>query len=390
MKELKSIIKEKDERVIITSSLISLAFGVWVGVFGLILPDIETDYNLNHTMSALFNFVRLFPGLIASIWTGYVFRGGNRKLIMLVTGTVLLITTIIQSFVHNYWIFLFGFAVVAFCYSIQNIGSHIFIPDIYSGRKYPKRSKIIMIIHFTFALGNILSPVIAMLIINKLNMGWEYAYLIAGIIYFIPTITILFFDVPPSLTVNKLRVKEFIQKLLQKKVFLLSICISLYVGAELGITTWFVTFLEKGFGFDKDVSSLYIFIFFIALTAGRLSGTFLINRFNPYKQLITLILGSTILLSVGIFFRIFILISLTGFTYSMIFPLIQILMLKSGKDENSISTGMILFQETIGIGIYTFVIGWFNDIVGVRYGLSIIIVMLMIIIPIISYSKKLD
>src|SRR5262249_12371487 len=54
---------------------------------------------------------------------------------------------------------------------------------------------------------------------------------------------------------------------------------SLYVGAEVGLNSWLATYLSRTFGMDLASSATRLGpgLFFIALSAGRLLGSFVLN-----------------------------------------------------------------------------------------------------------------
>jgi fucose permease len=122
--------------------------------------------------------------------------------------------------------------------------------------------------------------------------------------------------------------------------------IFLYVGAEVGLNSWLATYLSRTFGMDLASSATRLGpgLFFIALSAGRLLGSFVLNfldarRFFRWSALLGLAgLG---LLLVGSRTAALSGIVLCGLGFANIWPLVFSLTIESRPDRSGALSGLM-------------------------------------------------
>jgi fucose permease len=173
---------------------------------------------------------------------------------------------------------------------------------------------------------------------------------------------------------------DYVGILKNKQMWLFAVMLGFYVASELGVGNWFVTFSREWYALDRTIGSLYLSIFFATFTFGRLFGGFIVEKIGYKKSLTLFSISASVLIFLGITFKkLAILISLSGFFYSIIFPTVIAVIMKSFKKYTTSIIGVtITIASTINM-LANFLIGKLNDLYGVFIGFSAILVFMMIV-----------
>ncbi|MGB9809309.1 MAG: MFS transporter, partial [Caldanaerobacter sp.] len=173
--------------------------------------------------------------------------------------------------------------------------------------------------------------------------------------------------------------------------WLFAVMLGFYVASELGVGNWFVTFLSKWYGMGRTESSVYLSIFFATFTFGRLFGGFLVEKIGYRKSLVLFSMLASTLIFLGISFKkLAVLISLSGFFYSIIFPTVIAVIMKSFRKYTTPIIGITITTASTINMIANFLIGKLNDIYGVFAGFSATLVFMLIVflISLIVYKRE--
>ena len=176
-----------------------------------------------------------------------------------------------------------------------------------------------------------------------------------------------------------------------KKVWILGIALGMAVVLELGTSNWFVNYLSEVYKMNADKSSFYMSLFYITFVFGRLFGGFIAEKIGYFKLIISFLVISLFLYSTSLILREkgAILISLSGFFISVIFPTtIAIVLKRFTKDVGAVMSFVITMSALINM-IFNWIIGKVNDLYGVYTGFLSFILYFIVTIVFFVLSAKM-
>lgn len=147
-------------------------------------------------------------------------------------------------------------------------------------------------------------------------------------------------------------------------ILMMVLCIFLYVGAEVGVNSWIATYLNAEFGMDiRSLATLGIGFFLIALMAGRLLGSVILNWISAKK----FFLATSILSCIGILGlfsgdRTIAIISIfiIGLGFGNIFPLVFSILIDAYPDRSNELSGLMIMMIAGG-ALMPLVMGFIAD-----------------------------
>jgi len=177
-----------------------------------------------------------------------------------------------------------------------------------------------------------------------------------------------------------------------KTVVLYFLAIFAYVGTEQGIANWISKFLSDYHGLNPQSAGADVVSWFWGLlTAGCLLGLLLLKILDSRKLLIWFSIGAIVSLTVALFGSVDVAIicfPLTGFFASVMWSIIFSLALNSLEKHHGSFSG-ILCTGIIGGAIVPLVIGWLGDLLGLRFGMLFLYLMLGYILSIGFWARPL-
>lgn len=359
--------------------------GVLESIRGALIPSIQGFYGIEY--SDIGNFL-----LVASL--GYVtanFLGGSiadsigqKKLVLL--GVIFTAVGILGMAVSNrYIIFLVAVIILNYGYGSISIGLNTLTPVVFKNNQ----GMMLNLLHFFYGLGATFGPRYAGVALN-LNWTWQKTY----------TQTIFLLGIYVAfLLVNKfpkVEVKHASQKVplmeivRNRKVMLYSFVFGFYVAAELAIANWLTTYLQSVKSVDSLKSATYLSLFFGVFTFGRLIGGLIVEKLGYFRSIIGFLIAALILFISGTIAtdRLIILISISGFFFSIIYPTIFALMLKEFDKGASAVIGVVITISSAINMIGNRIIGQVNDVFGAAVGFRLVALYLIITIGLILILKK--
>jgi len=177
-----------------------------------------------------------------------------------------------------------------------------------------------------------------------------------------------------------------------KTVVLYFLAIFAYVGTEQGIANWISKFLSDYHGLNPQSAGADVVSWFWGLlTAGCLLGLLLLKILDSRKLLIWFSIGAIVSLTVALFGSVDVAIicfPLTGFFASVMWSIIFSLALNSLEKHHGSFSGL-LCTGIIGGAIVPLVIGWLGDLLGLRFGMLFLYLMLGYILSIGFWARPL-
>jgi MFS transporter, FHS family, Na+ dependent glucose transporter 1 len=220
------------------------------------------------------------------------------------------------------WLLALVLLVVGLGEGTVDVGGNTLLVWVYRSRVGPYMNAL----HFFFGLGAFLSPiVIALLVLRSGDITWAY-WAIALLILPVP-LGLLRLPSPSSVHHAAERPQHETTKGGWGLVFLIALCLFLYVGAESGFGGWIFTY-TVALGLANETAAAYLTsLFWGSLTLGRFLSIPLAIRFRPQTILLVELVGcvvsvSLILVFPGSLAAVWIGTFGAGFSISALFPTI--------------------------------------------------------------------
>ena len=149
--------------------------------------------------------------------------------------------------------------------------------------------------------------------------------------------------------------------------YYISVSFGLYFVAEHGILNWLVTYLQNALGMAASSASNYLAIFFGGMTLGRLLLAPVVQKLGAASSIKVFGTAGIALYVLGAALgsRTVMLLSISGFLLSIIYPTMVLLIRRYYKIEVlATATGMIISAATLFDIAFNAVFGWISDILG--------------------------
>jgi MFS transporter, FHS family, L-fucose permease len=325
---------------------IFLAFFVmgFVDAVGTLVGFAKTEFRLTGAEAGLLPFFGFVAFALFSVPAGVLAdRRGKRFLLLLSLGVVLAGQLIASLSVSRYsWllgaVFLIGVGMAA----LQVAGNPM-MRDVSAPGRYARN---LTFAQFLKSLGSISGPYLTTLIV-ALGLAWYRIFPVFAAVTLVALLLSLFLpgggsagdERPASISASFALLRE-------PSVALAVLGIFLYVGAEVGLNSWLATYLARSFGMDLGSSATRLGpgLFFIALSAGRLLGSVVLNfvdarRFFRLSALLglaglgLLLLGHRIAALSGIV--------LCGLGFANIWPLVFALTIERRPERSGALSGLM-------------------------------------------------
>ena len=352
---------------------IFLAFFVmgFVDAVGTLVGFAKTEFQLSGAEAGLLPFFGFVAFALFSVPAGVLAdRQGKRFLLLLALGVVLAGQLVASVSVSSYpWllgaVFLIGVGMAA----LQVAGNPM-MRDVSAPGRYARN---LTFAQFLKSLGSISGPYLTTLIVS-LGLAWFRIFPVFAAVTLVTLVASLFLPAGRSaMEVGDERpagVSASFALLKEPAVALAVLGIFLYVGAEVGLNSWLATYLTRSFGMDLGSSATRLGpgLFFIALSAGRLMGSVVLNflearRFFRLSALLGLA-GLALLFAGGRFAAVAGIV-LCGLGFANIWPLVFALTIERRPERSGALSGLMC-MAIFGGALLPAVMGFAADRAGMR------------------------
>src|SRR6056297_3368275 len=248
-----------------------------------------------------------------------------------------------------------------------------------------KSGKLLNLVHSFYALGAMLSPFVASLMIANNLPYMAFLFIIAGY-----TCVPLYFSTQLKTHIPKREKKadkesasEYLSLFKNKYFWIILTTFFFYVGSEASISSWAPTYSVDYRSYSKELSSLLPSLFWIGLFMGRFTSASWVDKVGKTKWLL-------IITGVGIPMAIFIFFS--GLIHASIFPTLQSILVDKIKKNIGLALSIFSFSASAGVTLTSFIIGTLSSNVGLKAGYFVPFVMFFGVFAMVFifsiYSKK--
>lgn len=296
-------------------------FGFINNMKGPVLPNLLSDMNYNYSSGGIIIFSEYTGFFISTFLAGLLADLFGQKFTLIIAGIFLIGGAIGYSASANLilpsgFIFFIGLGAG----SLELSGSNII-----SGIHRENKGGYLNLLNAFYGIGSIIVPILVSILFRR-GTSWRTVYryslfvIIPIILYFVTM------EFPQENTfkrpTGKINPEEILHSILRIEVLLMYFVIFSYVAAEIGMASWLAVFLQKAKNISSTASSMYLSLYFAGMTAGRLLGSLFVDKIGYLKSLSIFSIMAFFCITIGIFGspETAIILSLTGFCFSIIFP----------------------------------------------------------------------
>jgi fucose permease len=251
------------------------------------------------------------------------------------------------------------------------VGGNLVIVDLHPRDK----GRYLNLLAFFHGIGSMLVPLYAGQLLDA-GVSWRRIYQSGVLIVLLVFFYFLRVKYPQAASSenNKLDLKKLGRSALAGDMMLYYVVIAIYVAAEIGIGSWLVEFLQQAKSQSVTLSTLFLSLFFGAITAGRFVGSFFVERIGYHKSILIASAASVICVTVGTFApsALAFFIPLAGFFFSIIFPTITAAVSDLHQENVGTILGLLFTFAGIGGMLGPWTIGVFSDWLGIQTGFGMI------------------
>ncbi|HDP78230.1 MAG TPA: MFS transporter [Mesotoga infera] len=364
----------------IISSYGFFLFGFTSIILGSALPAIERSFGIDHQIAGILlslpTLAFMSSALVVSALTN---RLGPFKLLAVgifsFTGGLTVL-----SIGRSFGLLLIGSMAVSFGTGAMETSIGIGV----SGMNYRKPGGALNLMHSLFAVGSIIAPFLVAAFLVDYNSWWKpFLVGLFGAVLLVAFVPFLF-RIPFAGTSEK--AAHFKNEVFSQKIFWLIMAgVLLYVGYEIGFTSWLSSFVFETKGIDMRYASIFPALLWAGIFIGRLLAGFFVDRLGYELSLLLMVIiafvsfGAALLLQSAI--AIGAAVVFAGFGFSGTFPTLQAILISSMKNGIGFAIGMFTVAASIGGATANFFVGFLGHQFGMMAG--VIFIMFLIFLEIV-------
>lgn len=341
---------KSDNDLLLKTYFIFLASGAVSTLTGAILPEMQAEYNLSYSLRGLLLSFQQCGNLAAVFLAGFLpyLIGRKKCTILLASGITLGIILYVLS--GNPILLIIAFTLTGVGRGTLSNTSNVVVASI-TGNSTAGLN----ILHASFAMGALISPLIAALLVGR----WKLTSMIFAVIM---AISILF--IANSSLSNEREKKEKENNIAFYRdvdFYLVSFILFFYLCSEASLMGWMVTYFTETGLLSPSYAKVMQSLIWIMILAGRIIIASISPKFKN-KMIIVLALGLILVFSFILMMsfnsKILMVISLllVGFSMSGIYPT-TISTQNPKYNKNTIATGSCMAIATLGGVLWPNVIG---------------------------------
>lgn len=350
------------------------AMGIYLILIGSALPSIKEEYHISYQIGGFMMSVQQIGYLVIGIFTSLIARRVGAKPAYLFFGILAFVGLAIIMITDQPYLLLFAMLLTGLCKgSTSNFGNQMV--STLSGND----SSLLNLAQAFFAVGACAAPVIAMVC----GASWRMAFgitIAVGIVSFAHGLRV---QIGEEAYVQKAEDEKIDFGFFKYKIFwiccLLLLC---YLAFEASVMGWLVTFLVDSDIANETIAQLLATGLWVAVLAGRLLSTWLATKFRPDQMIPVMTIGIAVSFTLLMFSHslVWIAIAVVGVGLFMAGMYGTTL----GGSDNLIARypmcmGMFTVIPGIGTAVTQSAIGMIADRIGIRGGMYVLYVLIVIL-----------
>ncbi len=378
---------KKHTYLLIVTVLMYISFGLLSSVIGVIIDKFQVEYNVSLSIAALLPFAFFLAYGLTSIPFGIAMDKYGAKSVLLLGMILMTVGSFLFYLSNNYMIVILMIFLVGVGVTAIQIAGNPFIRELDVPSKYTMNLTIIIGIG---SLGYAFSPVLVPLV-QANGYSWNTVYLLFGIINAI-LLMMLFVAKFPEVKIEDEERIQFskIAVLIKHPIIIVyGLGIFFYVGAEVGVSSYIITYMSKVHGvsntdsFWNEGSLLYsafpskaalvVGLFWLLQAFGRLIISPMMKHIGERKIFIIHSLGTVLALIIAILgdaTTALIAFAFVGYFTSASFTAIFSATINSFKENHGTISG-ILGTAIVGGAFIGWLVGATGEVLNMKWAMVI-------------------
>lgn len=378
---------KRNSYLLFVTILLYVSFGLLTSVIGVIIDKFQVDYDVSLTIAALLPFAFYLSYGVTSIPFGMAMDKYGAKRILLLGTILMTVGSLLFYMSSHYLIVIFMIFLVGVGVTAIQIAGNPFIRELDAPKKYTANLTIIIGIG---TLGYAFSPVLVPLM-EANGFSWNTVYLLFGIINAI-ILALLVFSTFPEVKLKdeeKIQISQITVFLKNPIIITYGLGIFFYVGAEVGVSSFILTYMSKIHGVSNHQSfwnegslmysvfpsktALVVGLFWLFQAFGRLiiapimkyvseKKIFIVHSLGTIISLIAAILGDTNTALIAF--------ALVGYFTCASFTSIFSAVINSFKKNHGTISG-ILGTAIVGGAFIGWLVGSTGELLNMKWGMMV-------------------
>jgi fucose permease len=342
-----------------------LCFGLCMTVIGPAIGEIADTFGVRSGAMGLLTIAFSIGFIAAVFFSGFIADRISLKPLICVGQAIVSAGLGSFAFCHNIEAGMASFLLVGFGGGLVQISANTLISSIH----HETRASSLNLLHFFYGTGALSGPILSGLALAQ-GLYWYTIYTVLAVMALLVLLVLLPARFPPRQEPSGRPMAAFLSIMKNGYVLLISLAAILYVGIEMGINSWSVIYLETSLGMGKVAASAVLSYFWFFMTFGRIICVYCARVMKADTLLLALCAGSgaacagfavshnALLAGIAL--------SLTGFCFSGVFPLL----IGLGGNAYPGQVGAITSVMLTSLGIGLMVFPWATGVIGERWSLS--------------------
>ena len=361
------------------SAWASMSLYAWaVAIGGAVLPQLAVTFKMSNSLSGFFLAIPSIGFTLAGLTGGWLSEQIGLQRLLALSAVSLTISLGLGSIAPVVTVILLAAMLIGFSGGFLEVGSNGLIASLY----HDKASSQLNLLHMFYAGGAIISPLCVGFFIAN-TFSWRANYILAAGLVLILVFVLYRLPHTQDVEVSHINVSEMLHLLTRPTVLRAWFAIIFFTSAELGLSTWLVTYFQKVKGFPPVIASASLSVFWIAILAGRAVNFRLPGTLSLTAVIRLEILGSIVSVFIILLGRYPLLIYmgtfLDGLFMAGLFPNLMAYASHNSSDSIGSISGITLFGAGIGMTLGPGVIGLLADWGGLGSAPYLPIFMLVIV-----------
>lgn len=343
--------------------LIMVVMAITDNLKGAFIPTYKRIFSVNDINVGYMITAASIGYIIFTYIGGFLCEKIGQKKVVILGMIAMLSGLIILSQANSFTMVIMGTVANSIGVSLIGIGANTIAPVLFISYQ----AILMNLTHFCYGLGSAAGQRFVGIMIGR-GMDWRKIFVLVAAAVLVVLTAFLFVKVPSVHEENKdskINAREIFSN---KLIYLYTIALGFYIGAEWCTGNWFMNYTNKVFNFDQGSSSYYAALFFTTFAIGRFIGGFIVEKTGYLRSVKVSLIAALVVYFFGISIGIggVMLISLSGIFFAIVFPTVILTVNKVFKENTAYITGIIITLASILSTVINLFMGYLNKFVGVK------------------------
>jgi fucose permease len=368
--------------------LMSFIVMSFVDLVGIGVDRVSKDMNLSATLGQLIPSAAFLWFLLLSVPVGIIqSRIGKRQMLNIGMGITAL-GMLVPYFIYSFGMVLTGFALLGIGNTIVQVSANPLLVDVVPENRV---SSYLSFSQFIKAVGSMIGAPLAGFFAARFG-DWKLLFLVFGVVSVLSVVWLGSVKIGERKQEGKkVSFGSAFSLLGTGFIFLMVFSIFLVVGVDVGFNSNSGQFLIRHFGIDQTVAESGRSVYFFGRMLGTFAGALILTRFSSRRFFLwTSVLGIIALfaiLQIQSQAVAWVLVFIIGLAVANIFPLVYSIAVEKHPGRTNEISGLMM-MAICGGAVIPLIMGWVSDMSGVAWGLSVLIVCMIILFCVSLYTQK--